>query len=119
MSAVTLSPECNVTPDEINELRNVLGNKILTEGEDHYDLARKVWNGMIDRKPAVIIQCHNSDDVIRAMKFARQHNLIISVKGGGHNIAGNSVCEGGVMIDLSKMKEITVNPEKARLLPEH
>ncbi len=110
MNTNTLSPGCNVTMDEIAELKSMLGGKVLTEGEN-YESARKVWNGMIDRKPAVIIQCRNRDDVAQAMKFAKEHNLIVSVKGGGHNVAGNAVCEG-LMIDLSKMKEIEVDPEK-------
>ncbi len=110
MNTETLSPGCNVTMDEITELKSILGDKVLTEGES-YESARKVWNGMIDRRPAVIVQCHNSDDVIQAMKFAKEHSLIVSVKGGGHNVAGNAVCEG-LMIDLSKMKEIKVDTEK-------
>jgi FAD/FMN-containing dehydrogenase len=111
MNTERLSRGCSVTLDEINELRNILGKKVLTEGEN-YDSARNVWNGMIDRKPALIVQCLSSDDVIHAMKFAKEYNLIISVKGGGHNVAGNSVCDGGLMIDFSKMKEIKIDPEK-------
>ena len=112
MISENITTSCTVTREEISELQKILGNKILLEGDSEYDIARKVWNGMIDRRPAVIIQCHSSDDVLQAMKFAKNYNLIVSVKGGGHNIAGNSVCEGGVMIDLSKMKEIIVDPEK-------
>ena len=83
--------------------------KVLTDGDAEYDNARKVWNGMIDRKPALIAQCTNADDICECVRFARKNNMIVSVKGGGHNVAGNAVCDGGLMIDLSKMKEIKVD----------
>ena len=87
----------------------VIKGKILTAGDAEYDNARKVWNGMIDRKPALIAQCINADDIVECVHFARKNNLVVSVKGGGHNVAGNAVCDGGLMIDLSKMKEIKVD----------
>ena len=83
--------------------------KVLTAGDAEYDNARKVWNAMIDRKPALIAQCTNADDISECVRFARKNNMIVSVKGGGHNVAGNAVCDGGLMIDLSKMKEIKVD----------
>jgi FAD/FMN-containing dehydrogenase len=82
---------------------------ILQPGDADYDNARKVWNGMIDRKPALIAQCTDADDISECVKFARKQNMIVSVRGGGHNVAGNAVCEGGLMIDLSRMKEIKVD----------
>jgi FAD/FMN-containing dehydrogenase len=82
---------------------------VLQPGDADYDNARKVWNGMIDRKPALIAQCTDADDISECVKFARKHNMIVSVRGGGHNVAGNAVCDGGLMIDLSKMKEIKVD----------
>jgi len=82
---------------------------VLQAGDAEYDNARKVWNAMIDRKPALIAQCTNADDIVECVKFAKKNNLIVSVKGGGHNVAGNAVCDGGLMIDLSKMKEINVD----------
>ena len=87
----------------------VIKGIVLTAGDAEYENARKVWNGMIDRKPAFIAQCTNADDISTCVRFARKNNMIVSVKGGGHNVAGNAVCEGGLMIDLSKMKEIKVN----------
>lgn len=96
---------------QISQLQNQLKGKILFAGTAGYDAARQVWNGMINRKPALIAQCLNSDDVIHAVKFARQNKLLVSVKGGGHNVAGNAVCDGGLMIDLSLMKAIQVDPE--------
>jgi len=94
----------------LEALSKNLKGRILVEGNDDYDAARKVWNGMIDRKPAAIAQCLDSDDVISAVRFARENALLVSVRGGGHNIAGNAVCEGGLMIDLSRMKAIHVYP---------
>src|SRR5438105_7101597 len=69
-----------------------------------YDETRAIWNAMIDRRPALIAQCTNAADVALAVKFARAHNLLVSVRGGGHNIAGNAVCDDGLMIDLSLMR---------------
>ena len=77
-----------------------------------YEGARRVWNGMIDRRPSFIARCSSGEDVRAAVKFARSQELRVSVRGGGHSVAGNAVCEGGVMIDLSQMKQITVNPNK-------
>lgn len=83
--------------------------KVLFPGDTEYDNTRKVWNGMINRKPAIIAQCTDADDIAAAVKFARKNNMLVSVRGGGHNVAGNAICEGGLMIDLSKMKEIVVD----------
>src|SRR5690242_1672960 len=89
-----------------------LRGPLLRPGEDGYDKARIVWNGMIDRRPALIARCAGVADVIAAVRFARTHGLLVSVKGGGHNITGNAVCESGLMIDLSLMKGIRVDPAK-------
>ncbi len=83
---------------------------LLRPGDDHYETARRVWNGMIDRKPALIARCAGVADVITAVNFARTHHLLVSVRGGGHNVTGNAVCEGGLMIDLSPMKGMCVDP---------
>ena len=83
--------------------------KVLIAGDAGYDTARKIWNGMIDRKPALIAQCADADDIAACVKFARKNNIIVSVRGGGHNVAGNAVCDDGLMIDLSKMKAISVD----------
>src|SRR5262249_13519348 len=95
---------------KMHSLKADIQGQVLIEGDSGYDEARKIWYGMIDRKPAVIIRCHNHHDVIYSVKFAAKHNLLVSVRGGGHNVAGNAVCEGGMMIDLSKMKAIHVDP---------
>ena len=85
---------------------------LLRPDESGYDDVRRVHNGMIDRRPALIARCAGVADVIAAVRFARDHELLVSVKGGGHNITGNAVCEGGLMIDLSPMKGIRVDPVK-------
>ncbi len=83
---------------------------LLRPGAPSYDDARRVWNGMIDRRPALIARCIGPADVVCAVNFARDQDLLVSVKGGGHNITGNAVCERGLMIDLSPMKGIRVDP---------
>src|ERR1700751_1835824 len=87
-----------------------LRGRLARPGDQGYDAARKVWNGMIDRCPALIARCAGPADVLAAVRFAREHELLVSVKGGGHNITGNAVCEGGLMIDLSPMKSVRVDP---------
>lgn len=83
-------------------------------GDPGYDESRVIWNAMIDRRPAVIARCTGTADVVEAVKFARQHDLLLSVRSGGHNVAGDAVCEGGLMIDLSGMTGIHVDPERRR-----
>jgi FAD/FMN-containing dehydrogenase len=83
---------------------------LLRPGAPGYDDARRVWNGMIDKRPALIARCVGPADVVSAVNFARDHDLLVSVRGGGHNITGNAVCERGLMIDLSRMKGIRVDP---------
>jgi FAD/FMN-containing dehydrogenase len=94
----------------IEKLRGSLRGELLRPGEEGYDGARRVWNGMIDRRPALILRCAGVADVISAVNFARHHQLLVSVRGGGHNVAGKAVCEGGLMIDLSRMNSIHVDP---------
>jgi FAD/FMN-containing dehydrogenase len=93
-----------------HDLAGNLRGQLLLRDDAGYDKARKVWNGMIDRRPALIARCAGPADVMAAVRFARDHRLLVSVKGGGHNITGNAVCEGGLMIDLSPMKSVRVDP---------
>ena len=88
----------------VQEFAADLRGELLCPEDDGYDTARAVFNGMIDRNPALIARCAGVADVIRGVDFARTHNLPLSVRGGGHNVAGNAVCDGGVMLDLSPMK---------------
>src|SRR5206468_3206861 len=85
---------------------------ILQPGDSGYDAARGVYNAMFDgRRPALILQCRNTADVAAAVRYARDHDLLTAVRGGGHSIAGFSTCDGGVVIDLSPMKHIDVDPD--------
>src|SRR5271169_4961701 len=79
-------------------------------GEAGYDDARKIWNDMIDRRPALIACCRGVVDIINSVNFARTHELLVAVRGGGHNVAGNAICDGGLMIDLSGMRSVRVDP---------
>jgi hypothetical protein len=103
-----------IPPLALSAFRAGLRGSTLLEQDPGYDAARSIWNGMIDRRPAVIARCSGAADVIRAVDFAREHGLVIAVRGGGHNIAGNAVCDGGLMIDLSGMDAIRVDPAARR-----
>ena len=96
----------------VEEFTASLRGQLVLPADDGYDEARKIWNGMIDKRPALIAQCAGVGDVIDAVNFARTNNLLVSVRGGGHNIPGNCVCNGGLMIDLSKMTSVRVDPIK-------
>jgi FAD/FMN-containing dehydrogenase len=86
--------------------------ELLWPGDDAYESARRVWNGMIDRRPALIAQCAGAADVIAAVRFARENDILASVRGGGHNVAGLAVADGGLMIDLSHMRAVRVDPAR-------
>src|SRR5574340_1028210 len=87
-----------------------LRGQLLTPESQGYEAARTIWNAMIDRRPGLIARCAGAADVRQAVRFAREHALLVAVRGGGHNIAGNAVCDGGLMIDLSPMKSVRVDP---------
>jgi FAD/FMN-containing dehydrogenase len=89
-----------------------LRGELLRPGDTTYEEARKLWNGVIDKRPALIASCAGVGDVIDAVNFARENDLLVAVRGGGHNVAGNAVCDGGLVIDLSPMKGIRVDPER-------
>ena len=101
-----------LTGAEVKELRAALGGKLLLAQDAGYDQARRVWNGSIDRHPALIARCESHEDVVHAVQFANTHSLLTAVRGGGHSISGQSTCEGGLMIDLSPMREIEVDRDK-------
>ena len=96
----------------IGALREAFGGELISPDHPAYDEARKVWNGMIDRHPALIARCTGVADVRSAVRFAREHDLLVAVRGGGHNVAGTAVCDGGMVIDLSPMKGMRVDPRR-------
>ncbi len=95
----------------VSDLESRTRGDVLQSDDDGYDDARAVWNGMIDRRPAVVVRCAGVADVVAAVEFARENDLLVSVKGAGHNIAGNAVCDDGLTIDLSAMRSVRVDPE--------
>lgn len=95
-------------------LRSSVAGAVLSASDPAYDNVRRVHNGLIDRRPAVIVQCRGTADVQAAVRAAREHGLEVSIRGGGHNVAGNAVCDGGLMIDLSTMKGVHVDARARR-----
>ena len=98
----------------IDGLKSRFRGDILGPRDAGYDEVRQIWNAMIDRKPALIARCTSVEDVVHAVNFARTNNLLVSIRGGGHNIAGNAVCDDGIMIDMSPMKNVTVDLKTRR-----
>jgi FAD/FMN-containing dehydrogenase len=94
----------------IEAFRTHVRGELLRPIDAGYETARKVWNGLIDKRPALIVRCAEVADVLAAVQFARTHDLLVAVRGGGHNVAGHAVCDGGLMIDLSRMKGLRVDP---------
>ncbi len=97
--------------DPLGELRASLRGDLLTPVDPAYDEARKLWNGMFDKRPAAIARCTGTADVITAVKFARSNDLAVSVRGGGHNVAGKALRDGALAIDLAPMKGLRVDPK--------
>ena len=107
-----------ITKEATEALKSKLKGTVTLPGDSGYDNARVIWNAMIDRRPAVMVHCASADDVAHALKFAQAHGLEVSVRGGGHNIAGSAVCDGGLMIDFSTMKNVRVDADKKRAYVE-
>jgi FAD/FMN-containing dehydrogenase len=97
---------------DVETLRTSLRGIVITPADSSYDEARSVWNGMIDRRPALIVKCNGTADVIACVNYARDQNLPVAVRGGGHNVGGSAVCDGGLVIDLSPMRNVRVDPER-------
>ncbi len=102
----------------VEDLRARLRGRVLRPGDAGYDEARGVWNGMIDRRPALIVRAERVADVITSVDFARENDLLLAVRGGGHNVAGTAVADGVLVIDLSAMKRIRVDPERRTVRAE-
>ena len=90
--------------DSLHQLRRQLKGDAICPADSEYDEARKIWNAMIDRHPAVIVQCKNTNDALLALEFAKEYSLEITIRGAGHNIGGNAIDDDGCMIDFSQMK---------------
>lgn len=106
-----------INNERLKRFKAAFSGPVITPGNAEYEQARRVWNHMIDRRPAVIAQCKQPSDVAAAIRFARENDLVIAVRGGGHNVAGYAVCDNGLVIDMSLMRDVTVDPEnrKARV----
>lgn len=115
----TLTGEDILVPErDVQTWQTGLRGRLMRPGDDGYEEARTVWNGMIDRKPALIVRCAGVADVIAAVNVARERGLLVAVRAGGHNVAGTAVCEGGMVIDLSAMKGIRVDPVRRTVRAE-
>jgi FAD/FMN-containing dehydrogenase len=99
-------------PALMQDLKAHLHGELICQYDHGYDAARRVWNGMIDKYPAALVRCADVVDVVTVVRFARDHHLLVAVRGGGHSFSGSSVCDGGIVIDLSRMKGIWVDPAK-------
>jgi FAD/FMN-containing dehydrogenase len=108
----------NVQATQIEELKDGFGGEVLLPGNDAYESARRIWNAMIDKRPALIVRCATTSDVVRAVDFARENELLLAVRGGGHNIAGSALCDGGLVIDLSQMRAAKVDARARRVTIE-
>lgn len=108
-----------VTEEELAALSGGLRGEVCLDGDDGYEEARSIWNAMVDKRPGMVVRCAGAADVAQAVRFAGERNLLVAVRSGGHNIAGNAVCDGGMMIDLSRMKSVWVDPQSgtARVEP--
>jgi len=104
--------------EKIETLKNNVKGQIVLPDDPNYNEVREIWNAMIDRRPAVIVQCAEADDVPHAISYARENGLEISIRGGGHNIAGSSLCDNGVVIDFSNMTTVSVDAQKRRAYVE-
>ena len=99
-----------VSEAAVDEFRSSLRGKLLQAGDEGYEEARQIWNAMIDKRPALIARCAGAADVIQCVRFARANKLLVAIRGGGHNVGGKATCDGGLVIDVSPMKGIRVDP---------
>lgn len=110
--------EIEIMRSEIGELVSAMEGPVLLPGHPSYDGVRKIWNGMHNRRPALIARCRNSSDIAHAVTFARERNLLLSVRGGGHSWPGKSVCDDGLMLDLAVMRNVEVDRQSRRAFVE-
>src|SRR6201988_2592997 len=98
-----------VSLDCIERFQTAFRGEVIQPGDSGYETARKIWNASIDKRPGIIARCSGVADVVAAVNFARENELLVAVHGGGHNVSGKALCDGGMVIDLSGMKGIQVN----------
>jgi FAD/FMN-containing dehydrogenase len=103
---------------DVRGLAAALRGDLIRPEDDRYDASRAVFNAMVDRRPALIVRCAGVADVMKGVEFARSHDVPLSIRGGGHSVAGKAVCDGGLMLDLSPMKGIRVDPARRRPKPK-
>src|SRR5690348_3837574 len=114
LHAIKLSgKETTIERAAVQDLRASLKGSLLVPGDEGYEMARRVWNGMIDKHPALIARCEGVEDVVRAVTFVRERELLLAVRGGGHSFPGYSSCDGGLVIDLSPMRTVEVRIDTA------
>ena len=106
-----MSSQTALGGETIEQLRAAVGGEVVTPDHPDYEEARRVWNGMVDCHPAVIVRCASTEDVVAAVNFGREHRLVVSVRGGSHSTPGYSTCDHGIVIDLGPMHDVKVDPE--------
>ena len=109
-AALRMKDGALVEKESVDAFRKAFRGEVLLPGEAGYDAARTVWNAAIDRRPGLIARCRTQNDVVLAVQFARANGILLAVKGGGHNVAGRGLCDHGVVIDLSPMNKVSVDP---------
>ena len=102
----------SLSTDTVDHFKDNMRGDLIIPEDDQYESARKLWNGMIDKKPALIARCTGVEDVVTAVNFSKEHNLLFSIRSGGHNVAGTAIAEGGLVVDLSAMRNVTVDPDR-------
>ena len=113
LEVMTLTGEsAHIDIQAVNALRGAVRGSVLTADAPGYDETRRIWNKLIDKRPALIVRCTGTADVVKCVDFAREHEVLLAVHGGGHNVAGNATCDGGIMLDLSLMKGVYVDTHK-------
>jgi FAD/FMN-containing dehydrogenase len=106
------------TKNKIDEFKGTLRGDVLLPGDPDYDQARQIWNAMIDKRPAMMVRCAGAADVLASVNFARDNALPLAIRGGGHNIAGSALCNDGLVIDLTRMRSVRIDPDKRRAFVE-
>jgi len=99
-----------ISTDAFNGFKSRVQGQVIVAGDEDYDMARRIWNALIDKHPGAILRCSGTADVAAATKFAKDNNILVSVRGGGHNVGGRAICDDGLVIDLSAMRAVHVDP---------